>query len=726
MKLTVFLLLLGILRVSASTYAQTYSISLDLKNATRQEAIEAIKNQTKLDFFYSNHEVNAKQRVTVNCQGATLEEALQQVLGFGYSFRLVDNMVVIRPSEQVPEERKITGAVKDKEGNPLPGVAVVVKGTTVGTATDVDGNYTLHLPEGNYTLVFSMLGMKVREELVGDRTEVNIVMEEDTQEMDEVVVTGIFKKARESYTGAVTTITDEELEMHRGQNLLQTLKNIDVSLNFRVDNLAGSDPNAKPSITIRGSSSLPMSVQEFNQTASNAVNEPLIIMDGFEISLDKLMDYNDEEIESINILKDAAATAIYGSRGANGVIVIITKKPEAGKLKINAEVGLDMEIPDLMSYDLLTAREKLELEKEVGLYDIDIINNDMTFQELYNERLHRVLSGATTDWISKPIRTGVSSHYNLRLDGGSDQFRWGVSLGYRDVAGAMKGSYRRSFNGSITLIYDIKNLTFQNYLSYGISRSKESEYGVFSDYVKQQPYNSPYDEHGNVVHLGDRDCSLQRRNQKMLEESPSPAISEKTRKQMGEVAVKAAKEIGYYNAGTIEFLVDKDQNFYFMEMNTRIQVEHPVTELVTGIDMIKEQLKIASGEKLSFAQKDITFTGHSMEVRVNAENPRKNFMPCPGKITELHLPGGNGIRVDTAIYAGYTVPQTYDSMLAKIIVHANTREECIQKMKSALGECVIEGIDTNIDFLLQILENKDFVENHYDTSFIEKEFQFVK
>ena len=234
------------------------------------------------------------------------------------------------------------------------------------------------------------------------------------------------------------------------------------------------------------------------------------------------------------------------------------------------------------------------------------------------------------------------------------------------------------------------------------------------------------DEYGNVVHLGDRDCSLQRRNQKMLEESPSPAISEKTRMQMGEVAVKAAKEIGYYNAGTIEFLVDKDQNFYFMEMNTRIQVEHPVTELVTGIDMIKEQLKIASGEKLSFAQKNITFTGHSMEVRVNAENPRKNFMPCPGKITELHLPGGNGIRVDTAIYAGYTVPQTYDSMLAKIIVHANTREECIQKMKSALGECVIEGIDTNIDFLLQILENKDFVENHYDTSFIEKEFQFVK
>ena len=248
MKLTVFLLLLGILRVSASTYAQTYSISLDLKNATRQEAIEAIKNQTKLDFFYSNQEVNAKQRVTVNCQGATLEEALQQVLGFGYSFRLVDNMVVIRPSEQVPEEHVVKGKVTDAAGQPLPGVAVVVKGTTVGAATDIDGNYTLNLPQGNYTLVFSMLGMKAREELVGDRTEINVVMQEDVAEMDEVVVTGIFKKARESYTGSVSSITDEELKVHRGQNLLQTLKNIDASLNFRVNNLAGSNPNALPEI----------------------------------------------------------------------------------------------------------------------------------------------------------------------------------------------------------------------------------------------------------------------------------------------------------------------------------------------------------------------------------------------------------------------------------------------------------------------------------------------
>ena len=230
------------------------------------------------------------------------------------------------------------------------------------------------------------------------------------------------------------------------------------------------------------------------------------------------------------------------------------------------------------------------------------------------------------------------------------------------------------------------------------------------------------DEHGNAVYLGERDCSVQRRNQKVLEETPSMAIDDKLRKKMGEIAVKAVKSIGYSNAGTIEFLVDKNKDFYFMEMNTRIQVEHPVTEMVTGIDIVKEQIRIASGEKLELVQKNIKVKGHSLECRINAENPDKNFMPCPGKITGLHIPGGNGIRVDTAVYAGYTVPQTYDSMIAKVIVHGKDRNESIAKMKSALGEFVIEGIDTNIDFLYRILENEKFVCNEYDTSFVKKEF----
>ena len=230
------------------------------------------------------------------------------------------------------------------------------------------------------------------------------------------------------------------------------------------------------------------------------------------------------------------------------------------------------------------------------------------------------------------------------------------------------------------------------------------------------------DEHGNVVHLGERDCSIQRRNQKVLEETPSMILNDKTRKKMFDVTVKAVKESGYSSAGTIEYLVDKNLDFYFMEMNTRVQVEHPITEAVSGVDIVKEQLRIAAGETLSISQKDIHFTGHSMECRINAEDPEKNFMPCPGLITGLLIPGGNGIRVDTAVYAGYRVPQTYDSMIGKLIVHGKDRAEAISKMKSALGEFIVEGINTNTDFLYKILDNENFKTNNYDTSFIKREF----
>ncbi len=226
------------------------------------------------------------------------------------------------------------------------------------------------------------------------------------------------------------------------------------------------------------------------------------------------------------------------------------------------------------------------------------------------------------------------------------------------------------------------------------------------------------DKHGNVAHLGDRDCTVQRKNQKMLEETPSDYIDEKLRQKMEKVSVKAIEKIGYTNAGTIEYLVDKEGNFYFMEMNTRLQVEHPVTEMVTGVDLVKEQINIAAGKKLSKEVRELNIKGHSIECRINAENPDKNFMPCPGKITGLHIPGGNGIRVDTAIYQDYVIPPNYDSMIAKLIVHGKNREDAINKMKSALGEFVIDGITTNIDFLYKILENPEFIKNDYDTSFI--------
>ena len=230
------------------------------------------------------------------------------------------------------------------------------------------------------------------------------------------------------------------------------------------------------------------------------------------------------------------------------------------------------------------------------------------------------------------------------------------------------------------------------------------------------------DEFGNVIHLGERDCTIQRKNQKILEESPSIILDDNLREKISKAAIKAVKASNYINAGTVEFLVDKNKNFYFMEMNTRIQVEHPVTEVLTGIDIVKEQIKIASGEKLSYKQNKINFTGHVIEARVNAENPKKNFMPSPGTITGLNLPGGNGIRIDSGIYAGYTIPPYYDSMLAKIIVHGQNRNEAIAKLKRALEELIVEGVPTNIEFLLKLIEDEDFKKGNYDTSFIEKKF----
>ena len=257
---------------------------------------------------------------------------------------------------------------------------------------------------------------------------------------------------------------------------------------------------------------------------------------------------------------------------------------------------------------------------------------------------------------------------------------------------------------------------------------KESEIAfgdgtMYIEHFMEEPRHIEFqilaDSYGNVVHLGERDCSIQRNHQKMIEEAPSAALSSKLRKKMGEAAVKAAKAAGYVNAGTIEFLLENNDAFYFMEMNTRIQVEHPVTEWVTGIDLIKEQIRIADGQKLSFTQQDVEINGHAIECRINAENPEKGFRPSPGTITDLHLPGGKGIRVDSAIYSGCSISPYYDSMVAKLIVWAKNRDEAIQKMQSALGEVIIEGIDTNVDYLYELLNNPVYQSGEFNVNFID-------
>jgi acetyl-CoA carboxylase biotin carboxylase subunit len=261
-------------------------------------------------------------------------------------------------------------------------------------------------------------------------------------------------------------------------------------------------------------------------------------------------------------------------------------------------------------------------------------------------------------------------------------------------------------------------------------REAENGFGDNSMYIEkyiEHPKHIEFqilaDNEGNTIHLGERDCSVQRRHQKMIEESPCIALDEDLREQMGAMAVRAAKAVGYRNAGTVEFLLDSHRQFYFMEINTRIQVEHGVTELVTGIDLVKEQIRIAAGEKLGLRQSDIHLTGHAMEVRINAENPDKNFAPCPGTIQELHIPGGNGVRIDTAVYPGYIIPPYYDSMIMKVMVYDKDRESALKKMRSTLGEVIIEGVTTNLDFQYEILKNKEFESGAVHTDFIEKNFE---
>lgn len=398
----------------------------------------------------------------------------------------------------------VQGTITDSQREPLPGTTVRVKETGQGVLADADGKYSISVQKGQ-TLIFSFVGMESLEIVFDGKDKLNVTLKEDkSHELQNVVVTGIFTKPRESYTGAVSTISKDQIQLYKGQNLLQTIKNIDASINIAIDNINGSNPNNMPKINMRGTSSLPTNVQEFNEGLQNATNTPLIIMDGFEISLTKLMDYNDDEIESINILKDASATAIYGSRGANGVIVVVTKRPEAGKLKINLEAGTTIEIPDLTSYHLLNGKEKLQLEYDAGLYNFPgAPSRELERKALYNKRLRQVLSGTDTDWLAKPVRTGVGQIYKARFEGGSEEFRWGASLSWNDTQGAMKDSKRQTFNGGITLMYTMKNLIFRNYTSVGLNNATESKYGSFSTYASQQPYNAPYDAEGRLVRYFD-------------------------------------------------------------------------------------------------------------------------------------------------------------------------------------------------------------------------------
>lgn len=508
MKLTVFLILLGLLRVSAVTNAQVYRINLELENVACEEAIESLKGQTNLDFFFSNREVNVNRKVSVSCKNASLEEALKQILGEGYSFRLIDNTVVIRPvKNQLPQPKQVTvkGTVKDVKGNPLPGVTVLLKGSALGISTDNDGKFTVSFPEmKDVVLLFSFIGMKSQEVKYTGQMDIKVVLEEDVKEMDEVVVTGIMERKAESFTGSATVVKGDDLKRVGNTNIFQSLKNLDPTV-FVMDNLdMGSNPNALPEMNMRGGTSFPGGEvnSDLKGNYENKPNQPLFVLDGFEVSAETIFDLDMQRVESLTILKDAAAKAIYGSKAANGVVVIETKRLDATKPRISYTGSLDLNMPDLSSYDLCNALEKLDVEFAEGVYDV----NDPNDMEKYYALRKKVLEGQDTYWLSKPLQFGYGHKHSLMIELGKDELRTSLNFSYSNNVGIMKKSGRENLSGTFNLQYNYKNkLRFQNNASFTQNKSEDTPYGSFSTYAVLNPYESMYDEDGLLaVQIGDR------------------------------------------------------------------------------------------------------------------------------------------------------------------------------------------------------------------------------
>lgn len=503
-KTSFVFLLLWTWQLKAEVHAQQLKLDVNLRNVTLKEVINEIHRRSDFSFVYSDADFLGLERMNVRLKEATVEEILENCLaGTGLGFVITDKTIVIRKVDdlqQAPQRRIVQGQVTDVRGVPLPGVTVVIKGTSLGMSTDVGGKFRFEVPDQkDIVLVFSFIGMKSVEVKYNGQAELYVKLEEEIAEMDEVVVTGIFNKSRESFTGSVSTITEKELKSFRGRNLLATLKNIDPTFNIIENNQYGADPNHLPEVQIRGTSSLP-TVEDLKNETKVDLNTPLIIMDGFEITLSRMLDLNDEDISGVTLLKDGSATAIYGSRGANGVIVIETKQPEAGKLRFSYRGSVNVEVPDLTDYDVLNADEKLRLEESAGLYGEDWADLEMEKRERYARIKKEVERGVNTYWLSKPLRTGVGHKHNLRLEGGGmDGFRYSASVQYNDVRGVMKGSDRKTFNGNVNLMYQQGALLFRNNLEIGLGESNESPYGSFSDYVKLNPYWRETTEDGKLL-----------------------------------------------------------------------------------------------------------------------------------------------------------------------------------------------------------------------------------
>ena len=494
-----FFLLISVLPGNASVFAQQEKLALSSTQLTVREIFDAISSQLRYDVFYNGEQLDLNRKVKFAQQVLNLEQVLDAVANNRFKYTLEDRTIILTPltTPQTVNSVTLTGQVTDQSNTPLPGVTVLVKGTKLGTSTDPEGNFKLSLPQQENTiLIFSFIGMESQEVPVGDpKKPIKVILKETAENLKEVVVTGIFTRKKESFTGSASTYTASELKTAGTQNILQSLKTLDPSFAILDNTLYGSDPNRLPNMEIRGKSSMLGMRDELEADP----NQPLFILDGFESSLSVINDMDINRIASITILIDAASTAIYGSKAANGVVVVETVKPQAGKLMVSYNGNANISMPDLSSYNLMNAKEKLAFEKLAGKYTPASwsATSDFELQKLYNQKLAEIESGIDTYWLTEPLRVGVNQKHSLYIEGGEGSFLFGIGAGYNGISGVMEKSNREVISGNIDLIYRIKKFQFSNKFSMTNTKIKNPIVD-FSEYAAANPYYKKRDEEGNI------------------------------------------------------------------------------------------------------------------------------------------------------------------------------------------------------------------------------------
>ena len=489
---------------SASAFTQRVSLSVKAET-TLNEVLKQVKDQTGVRILYDAGKMKRVSCREMKLTDLEIAEALKQILkDTRFEFFEEGGVFIVREgSLQQVKVIRLVGMVTDEKKQPLPGVTVQLKGFSVGTATNGAGMYQLSIPNApeKFSLIFSFVGMITKEVKWNGEENLKVILKQDLKEMEEVVVTGYFNKSKESFTGAARTITAEELQMGGNQNILTALQNVDPSFMKIENNLAGSNPNVVPEFQIRGAGSI-SGIESEDEGNSNS---PVFIVDGFETTAEKVYDMDPYRVASITLLKDAAATAIYGSRASNGVVVITTNAPANGKMQVSYNVDASFYIADLSDYNVCNAVEKLEIEKAAGMYTSTAVNQQITLNKWYSEKLANIKKGYDTYWLDKPLDAVAVAHkHSLRLDGGNENIRYGIELGYSNTPGVMKESGRRRLALGMELQYIYKGLTFRNNLTYSNVKATNSPYGSFSVYAGLNPYVRYKDDDGNYIYKVDK------------------------------------------------------------------------------------------------------------------------------------------------------------------------------------------------------------------------------